>query len=475
MPHYDLFVIGGGPAGSTLAEKASRRGLRVGIAEPRGLGGACALRGCDPKRIMVSVTEAADGVDRLRDHGIARDAEVDWPAMRRFVREYVDARPADNAERLRGAGVAIHEAYATFTGPHALRLRDARDARADGGTGSTDEDDATAVTAEHIVIATGQHPAPLGIDGEAFAKTSAEFHDLEELPSRVVFIGGGYIGLESAHICRRAGAEVTVLHNDDDPLPMFDRDVAQRLLDATRELGIDVHLDREAAAIERAGEGAAARFRVSAKDPDGKVHHYDADLVMNTAGRAPTLDGLDLAAAGIEAGDGGVPVDKYLRVVGSGGKVFAIGDVTAGEGSGPPLTPVAQLDAEAVLATITRGRDTAPDFAGVPTAVYTLPELALVGLTRAEAEEKGLDFECSEAFGECDRLNAYRVRARGYGHRVLIERGTGRILGAQIFGPMASEAINLFALAIRAGITRDTLRAMPWAYPTWGSDVSAMV
>ena len=451
MAHsFDAFIIGGGPAGQHLARYLAQHDFTVGIAEYRGFGGTCALRGCDPKRIMATVSEAVDGVDRLVGKGVAGEARMAWDDVRAFVTSIIEPIPERAEERLRELGIATFTDKATFTGPGRLTVA------------------GESVEAQHVIIATGQRPAPLDVPGEAFAKTSDDFHHLEAIPERVLFVGGGYIGLETAHICCRLGAEVTILHNDDDPLPMFEGDLADGLVAATRELGIRFVLDTEVTAIEQADTG----FRVSAKTTDGETCHYDTDLVMNTAGRVPNVEGLGLDALGIDlAGGSGIEVDAYLRVEGHDG-LYAIGDISASDG--PPLTPVATLEAKALAATL-RGTPTAPSYAGLPTAVYSLPELAGVGLSEAEAREQGYDVAVVAKLDATEQFNAKRSNARAYAYKTVVDKATDKLLGATILGPDASEVINLFALAIRAGIDVEHLRDTPYAYPTWSSDVAGMV
>ena len=446
---FDVFVIGGGPAGQTLAEACAREGLRVGITEYRGYGGTCALRGCDPKRVLVTRTMALHDAHRLDGHGLEGVPAFSWSHSRAAVDAIIGPIPDKARDALREAGITVLSGQAKFVGPRALAV------------------DGHRVTAEHIVIATGQRPAPLDVPGAAFAKTSDDFHQLPELPRRIVLIGGGYIGLETAHLCARAGREVAVLNNDDDPLPTFDPELVERFIDCTRDLGIDYRPNTAAKAIERLRDGEG--FRVSVETADGDTDHLVCDLVVNAGGRIPNLDTLDLARAGIPTEGKGIPVDVYFRVPECPG-VYAIGDIALS--GAPPLTPVANLEARALARTLL-GENTACDYRGVATVVYATPELACVGLTEREAEERGIAVEVRALVDARHKFNARRSRATAYGFKVLVDPDD-RIVGAHLLGPLAGEQINVLALAIRSGLTAETLREMPFAYPTWGSDVSAM-
>ncbi len=451
MPkHVDVFIIGGGPAGQSLAHSLSQYDLNITISEPRGFGGTCTLRGCDPKRILVTVTEAVDNANRLLGKGIENKVCAAWQAMTKRVHEIIDGIPARAIAALEDQGIEVLKEWVSFKDDKTLLVGD------------------QTYTADHIVIATGQRPAPLNIPGSAFAKTSANFHTLPELPDKVLFIGGGYIGLESAHVARRVGAEVTILNDNANPLPMFDRDYCEKMIEITRHIGVDFALDTTVTRIEEAPTG----FRVSAKSKDGTTSTYEAGLVMNTAGRIPNLEKLKLDQADIKSEDKGIPVDEYFRVNGKT-HIYAIGDVALNES--PPLTPVANLEGEALATTIGKGTDTKANYKGLPTVVYTLPELAAVGLTESKAKKAGYDVSVVENGDARDKYNAKRTNARGYAYKTVIDKSTDKILGATLIGPRASEVINLFALAMRTDITATTLAGTPFAYPTWGSDTEKMV
>lgn len=462
MPHFDLFIIGGGPAGQHLAHECQSAGMSVGITEYRGYGGACGLRGCDPKRVMVGVAEAVDGVDRLADRGLCGRATVEWGELVDFVGEFVDDKPAKALASLRQAGVTAYTGRARFTGERALRVE-----------GHTEEDeepvDPVDVTAERIVVATGQRPRPLDVPGAEFTKTSDDFHGLPELPKRLLFVGGGYIALESAHVAHRCGAEITIVNNDDDPLAIFDTDLAGRLVELTGEMGIEFVMNARATAIERLDGGG---FRVTVEGADGSVQTRETDLVLNTSGRVANFEGLDLPAAGIEASPDGIPVDDHFRSR-DNEYVYAIGDCA--DGNGPPLTPVANTDAAALAEGLIAGKPAEVDYTGLCSAVYCLPELAMVGLTERQARERDLDVAITAQIDFDDAYHARRTHARAYGYKTLVDKETGKLVGAHLLGPRASEVINVFALALRAGLGPEVLHAVPWAYPTWAGDVGKMV
>jgi glutathione reductase (NADPH) len=320
--------------------------------------------------------------------------------------------------------------------------------------------------ARHVVVGTGARPATLKIPGEEHLVTSDRFLELDELPQRLVFIGGGYVSFEFAHVAARAGAEVTILHRGSCPLPGFDPDLVDLLLRRTRELGIDVQLDTQAVAIE----SASGRFLVRASTA-GQERLLEANLVVHGAGRIPEIDDLELATAGVAWDERGVKVNEYLQSV-SNPAVYAAGDAAAS--GGPSLTPVAGYEGRVVAANLLRGNLQKPDYLGVPSVVYTVPPLATVGLHEQAAREQGLRLQKTQA-NTASWYSSRRVSEECSGFKVLVEEDTDRILGAHLLGPEAEELINIFALAIRMGTPATRLKEIIFAYPTHASDVQYML
>jgi glutathione reductase (NADPH) len=327
----------------------------------------------------------------------------------------------------------------------------------------------------HVLIATGMQPAPLGIPGEAHLTTSEQFLELDRLPQRIAFVGGGYISFEFAHVAARAGAQARILHRGARPLPGFDPDLVDQLVQATRDLGVDVQLNASVRAIEQTGGELLVRVSGAAgaagAPGGGGEQTFAADLVVHGAGRVPEIDNLDLEQAGIQRERRGVSVNEHLQSV-SNPAVYAAGDSAAT--AGLPLTPVAALEGEVAAANLLEGNHRRPDYAGVPTVVFTIPALASVGLQEAAARERGLKFRKQQE-ETAEWYSSRRVALPRTGFKVLVEEGSGRILGAHLLGPHAEEVVNLFGLAIRKGLTAADLEEMPYAYPTSASDLWYMV
>ena len=269
--------------------------------------------------------------------------------------------------------------------------------------------------------------------------TSDRFLELNALPARIALVGGGYIAAEFSQLAARAGVHVTVLQRAERMLPAFDPDLVGWLMEKFAELGIDVRTRSTVQRIDKTANG----FLVHAST-DGQVKTVAADLVVHAAGRAPDLDTLDLTAAGVMAEKGRLKLNEFLQSV-SNPKVYAAGDAAS---SGPPLTPVSSHDGKIIAGNLLDGNRHKPDYRGVPSVAFTIPPIAAVGLSEAEAKGKGLKFRIrSEKVS--DWYTARRLNESVYGFKTLVDPDTGRILGAHLVGPHVDEVINLFGLAIR--------------------------
>lgn len=447
MKTYDLVVIGSGTAAQVASARVRKAGRTVAVVDHRPFGGTCALRGCDPKKMLVSGAEAIDAAHRMRDRGVTGELRISWPELIAFKRTFTDPVPQKQEARYAAQGIDAFHGLARFTAPDAVTVE---------GQG---------LKARHILIAAGARPVPLRIAGAEHIITSDRFLDLESLPRRVVLIGGGYIAAEFSHIAARAGAEVTVLQRGDRMLLHFDPDLVGWFMAKFSELGIDVQTQATVVRIEQTVNG----FLVHADGPGGK-HAVAADLVVHAAGREPDLEALDLAAGHVAVSKGRLELNGYLQSR-SNPAVYAAGDAA---GVGPPLTPVSSHDGKVVAANILEGNRQKPDYRGVPSVVFTVPPIASVGLNESQAQEQGLKFKVKSE-NTPNWYTARRLAERVYGYKTLVEEGTGQILGAHIMGPHADEVINLFALAIRHNLTARDLQTTVFAYPTGASDLGYMV
>jgi glutathione reductase (NADPH) len=448
---FDIIVVGTGVAGTAIARRCRAAGRNVAIVDERPFGGTCQLRGCDPKKVLRAAAEPVAAIEQLAEPGLGSFSAVpvpDWPAMMAFKRRFTDPVSKSKEAAFASAGIVALRGTARFVSTGSMAVG------------------AEVLEADRFVLAAGSKPADLPFAGADQLALSEDFLNLDRLPRRIVLVGGGYIAMEFAHIAVRAGAEVTMLQRGERLLNGFDPDLVDLLVERTHDLPVDVRPGTEVTAVERTGDG----LRVHA-DQEGRMLQFDADLVVHAAGRVPNLEGLDLEAGGVRFGKRGVEVDGHLRSV-TNRRVFAAGDAAA---SGMPLTPKASHDAEVVAANLLD--DDLPrqaDYTGMPSVVFTLPPLARVGLLEDEALNRGLRFRVNHAVTD-GWFSARRLNETCSGHKVLIDEDSGRILGAHLVGPHADEVINLFALAVRHGIPAQALAETPFAYPTGGSDLSAMV
>jgi glutathione reductase (NADPH) len=445
--NYDLVIIGSGTASQMVSARVRAAGWGVAVVDHRPFGGTCALRGCDPKKMLISGAEAIDAAHRMREHGVAGHLRIDWRELLTFKRSFTDPIPIKQEQRYARRGVDALHGRARFTGPDTVAVADQE------------------LKARFVLIATGARPVPLGIPGEEHVITSEQFLELDALPPRIALIGGGYIAAEFSHLAARAGAQVTVFQRAERLLPAFDPDLVSWLVDKFNDLGIDVHTSATVQSVRK----SAAGFVVDASTDRGS-QSAAVDLVVHAAGRGPDLDGLDLAAAQVTRNQGTLELNEFLQSV-SNPRIYAAGDAA---GRGPPLTPVSSHEGKIVASNLLEGNHDTPDYRGVPSVAFTIPPIAAVGLSEASARAQGLKLRV-HAERTSDWYTARRLNERVYGFKTLLDESTGRILGAHLVGPHADEDINLFALAIRHDLTADDLKATMFAYPTGASDIGYML
>jgi glutathione reductase (NADPH) len=444
---YDLIVIGTGTAAQTASGRVRKAGRPVAVIDHRPFGGTCALRGCDPKKMLVSGAEAIDWARRMRNRGVTGELKIDWKDLIAFKRTFTDPVPEKRERSFTERGIDAFHGMARFTGPDTVEV------------------EGRALKGRHILIASGARPASLGFPGEEHVTLSDKFMELERLPERIVMVGGGYIAAEFSHIAARAGAKVIILQRGERMLPQFDPDVVGWLMEKFQEIGVEVRLRNSVKRVERSGN----KYHVYTQTPGGEAV-IEADLAVHAAGRVPDIEGLNLSGADVAVENGRLKLNDFLQSV-SNPVVYAAGDAAA---RGPPLTPVSSHDAKVVAANILEGNRHRPDYRGVPSVAFTLPPIAAVGLSEAEARQQGRKLRVKSA-KTADWYTARRAAEHVYGYKTLIDEDSGRILGAHIVGPHADEVINIFGLAMRHDLTADDLKTTMFAYPTGASDVGYML
>ncbi|MFQ5998985.1 MAG: dihydrolipoyl dehydrogenase family protein, partial [Candidatus Bathyarchaeia archaeon] len=402
-------------------------------------------------KVLVGAAEAVDWIRNMQGKGISsKEVEINWPELMKFKRTFTEPIPKRQEDGYSSAGIVAFRGNAQITGQNTVRIGDEE------------------LFSRHLVIATGAKPAKLNIPGEEHMTTSEQFLELDRLPEKIVFVGGGYISFEFAHLAARSGSKVRILHRSARPLPRFDPELVDLLVKSTREIGVDVQLNAPVKRIEKEADHFSLLTSIA-----GTEKKIEADVIVHGAGRVPDVDTLALEKAGVKFDRTGVIVNEYLQSV-SNPAVYAAGDAAA---IGPPLTPVASLQGYAVAKNLLNGNHQKPDYAAVPSVVFTIPALASVGLQEKTARERGLKFNIKYDDKFSEWFNSRRIGEKYSGFKVLVEEGTSRILGAHLLGAHGEEVVNLFAFAIQFGLKADNLnwQNMIYSYPSYSRDMIYMI
>ncbi len=446
---YDLVVIGAGMAGVAAAHKCASQGWQVAIVDPLPYGGTCALRGCDPKKILRRGAEIIDSARLMRGKGIDdQGLSISWPDLMKHKHGFTDPVPQSMEDGLTGNGVTTLHGAAVFTGPGRIEV------------------DGTPYDAEHFLVATGARPRPLDFPGHEHLADSTDFLDLDALPARILFVGGGFISFELGHIAVRAGSSVVVVDRGERPLKSFDPDLVELLVDRGRDAGVELRRTTSIVSVE-----PGARGYVVTLEHDGAQETVETDLVVHGAGRVADLADLGLDRAGVEWGEHGVKVGDHLQST-TNPAVWAAGD--SADTAGMPLTPVAVVEAKVAASNMLTGTTTTPDYTGIPTAVFTIPELARVGMLEQEALDHGINLAVRWS-DTSDWYSSYRIGETTSAAKVLVDRSTDQVVGAHLLGPEYAELVNTLGLAIKLGLTTRQLKSATAAYPTVGSDLGSML
>ena len=448
MKKFDVFIIGSGVAGTAIANSCAKKGLKVGVTDEHDYGGTCAMRGCIPKKVLWGATEVVEAAKRLKGKGIDTAPSVNWKELMAFKQTFVEPMPSKKETHFNDNGITTLHGAAKFISTNRLQIAE------------------ETVEARKIVIATGNTTRELDLPGQEHLRTSDDFLKLDQLPASMLFIGGGYIAFEFAHIAARCGVKVTILEQRNKVLANFEKDIVKHIISASKKLGIEIAVETEVNEVEKEENG----FVVSGTR-NGKTAEYKAELIFNTAGRVPNIAGLNLEKGGINYSKKGVDVNEFLQSV-SNPDVYTAGDVSGSPGL--PLTPLATMEAIVVADNITEGNHQKGDYSEMPTVVFTIPVMASVGLTEKQAEEKGLDFTVNSN-SVPDWFSAKRINAEEYAFKIIIEKETEKILGAHLIGHHAEETINLFAMAMETGMKTSELKKLIYSFPASAADIQSMV
>lgn len=440
----DLFVIGGGSGGLRAARVAAAHGARVMLAEEFRLGGTCVIRGCVPKKLFVYASRFKSMFDDAVSFGwIAREAQFDWHSLVATKDRETHRLESVYGEAQVAAGVELVKSRAVIESEHTVRLLV----------------DGRRVRARHILIATGAKPQLLNIPGADLAITSDQIFDLPGFPSRLVIVGAGYIAIELAGLFASLGSKVAVICRGDNVLQGFDEDLREAVRTAYERRGIQFVFNDTLGRIER----GAAMDSLIATTLGGIA--LAADRVLMAIGREPNSAGLGLDAMGVERKhNGAIVVDDHARTNVAG--IHAIGDVT----DRVNLTPVALREGHAFADRLFGNEPWDVDYALIPTAVFSSPEIGTVGMTERQARNA---FDSVAIYRTCFR--ALKEMAAGKQQptlmKVIVDRTSDRIVGVHLFAEQASELIQLIAVAVRAGATMTQFLSTMAVHPTLGEEL----
>ena len=443
-PSHDLLVIGAGSGGVRAARVAAGHGARVAIVEEHRIGGTCVVRGCVPKKLLVYGAHFAEDLEDAQRFGWQLSgAAFDWATLRDNVLAEVARLSGLYQQTLESHNVEILRGHAVVTGPNSARI-EGRD-----------------ITAKVILIATGARPQTLSVPGIEHAITSNEAFHLEQLPARIVIAGGGYIANEFAGIFNELGSKVTLVNRSDRILRSYDAQIRDRLLQISMTKGIQFLFNAPLERIERRPDGVLVVHL-------GGDTTLECEAFMCATGRIPNTDGLGLASAGVELeASGAVRVDEYSRSTCP--SIYAVGDVT----NRVQLTPVAIREAQAFAETVFGNSPTKVDYGCIPSAVFSHPPLAGVGLTEAQARmQLGSVKVYTSDFRPMKNVLANRNERALF--KLVVDDTDDRIVGAHMIGPDAPELLQVLAVAVKARMRKSQLDECVAIHPTMAEELVLM-
>jgi glutathione reductase (NADPH) len=440
---YDLFTIGAGSGGVAASRRAGAYGARVGICEERRVGGTCVLRGCVPKKLMWYASHVRDELDDAGGYGWSVDGTVNWAALVQAKRKELDRLGGIYLSMLANAGVDLVEGRGVIVDPHTVEVEGRR------------------ITAERILVATGGWPTMPEIPGIRHAMNSNHALDLETVPKHVAIVGGGYIGVEFAGIWHGAGAKITQIIRSGTVLRGFDEDIRTHLAEQMQLKGIELMTGNHVNAIEKTADGLNLRL--------DRGEHLKVDAVLFATGRHPHSHQMGLAEVGVKRNDEfAIIVDEWSRT--SVPSIWAVGDVT----HRVKLTPVAIADGRAFVETEFNDNPTPVDHDAIPTAVFSQPPVATVGLTEEQAKDLGT---CEVAcYRSSFRPMKYVLPGRQEKAflKLVTDCDSGQVLGIHMVGPDAPEIIQGFAVALKAGATKQDFDNTVGIHPTSAEEFVTM-
>lgn len=441
--HYDVLIFGAGPAGTAVAYGLAGK-KSVLVIENDLFGGTCPNRGCDPKKMLYSAVQTRDRVSRMQGSGLKNVPQIDWPDLMAFKRAYTSQIPAGTRKGLVSAGIETYHGRAKLVDQHQVQLADH-----------------TTISADNVVLATGRQPQLPDIPGRSLLKTSNDFLDLDALPKHITFIGAGLVAMELANIASQAGADVDIIHHNDQPLKAFPKPLVDLLVQEMIDDGITFHFDQNVAAVSQSGGG----YEITTDKET-----LASDYVVAAIGRTANVADLQLAKAGVKTDRQGILVDDHLRTSVDG--IYAAGDVVAKPQ--PKLTPVASFEGRYVADSI-MGKATQPiQYPVIPRILFGTTEIGQAGVSYQEALAHPDQYRVSSL----DLTHWYTYnRVKDNAARAILIRSTksGRLVGFAGLSAIGEQLLNLLTTVLNLKLTNNQIQHMIFAYPSVASDLQYLV
>ncbi|WP_163518014.1 dihydrolipoyl dehydrogenase family protein [Gelidibacter japonicus] len=445
--HYDVFVIGSGIAGQTAAEICREHKLSVAIADNREFGGTCANRGCDSKKILLQFSQLVYQSRNLKGIGVKRLPKLNWKSVQKFKRSFSDPIPPNTEEKLKDLGISLYHQSPKFISKNEVEV------------------EGKVVSADHFIIATGNIPRELDIEGKEFLKVSEDVLNFKKVPKSATFIGSGYIAMEFACMLATLGCKVTILERDKTSLAKFDDYLVEKLIVKLESLGVKFVFNADVTGVQKLKKNLKILYA-----HNGKSKSHKSRKVINATGRVPAIEALELDKAGIETDKDGIVVNDHLQSK-SHPKVYACGDVS---NKSPSLTPLSGLQGYIAGNNVVKEKSKILDVPCVPSTVFTTPNLSSVGYGEAEAKARYKNVKVYQ--GDCRNwFNAKKENEDTYAYTILVNERTDEIVGAHILSSKANESINVFAAAIYNKMTVKEFKRMVLTYPSYSMDFKKMM
>lgn len=437
MRKYDIAIIGSGVGGFASASALIEAKKTVVMIEEDVWGGTCPNHGCDPKKILLSGAETIEQNIQLKGKGITEVPSINWGQLMEFKRSFTNPFPDNFKTNAEDLGIDTIKGTATFLNKNQIQVND------------------EIIEANNFIIATGQRPSLLNIEGKEYMNTSTDFLELDELPKSMVFLGAGYITFELASIANLAGSDVTIIHHNHRPLKGFDENYVSDLVSSMKDKGIHFAFDVDIKKVSKEDD----KYTLSGND-----YSLQTDYVVCAAGRVPNIEDLNLEKANVTYDKRGVQVNEFMQT--SNPSIYACGDVVIKKQ--PKLTPVASFEGSYVASKILDDTTKAINYPAITTIVYSSPKLAKVGIDISEAKEQPDKYSINEI--DMTSWFTYRRMNEPIAKATLIFENK-KLVGAYTLSNQADTLINYLTILIDKKITKEDIQQMILGSPTVASDL----